>query len=398
MKAKVVIAGHSFTSRLSIIRSVAAVSSEITVIDMRGENVKKDFDCYSKYVTRVFFCNRRNSKGLVDLLLSKCKDDQQKVILIPDSDFTAAVIDANHDVLEKYFVFPHIVNTRSNSVEYWMDKMNQKGLALEVGLNVAKAVIAKKENGTFSIPSNVSYPCFFKPLMTMTGGKAGMRKCVKDSDVQQSFDFINDHKSSCNEVLLEEYKEIETEYALLGFSDGKTVIIPAILELLVISKVIKGIALQGKIMPTTGFEDLIEKFKLFVLKMGFIGIFDIDFFKCNGKFYFCEMNLRFGGSGYAVTKMGVNLPEMMVRYFMGEKQTINDYSITGTSLYVNERMNFGDYENGAITYDQYKDFMTTSNICFIDDAEDPDPAKQFKKMVLAYRLRRFIKSILHIKS
>ena len=147
MKQKVVIIGHSYTSRLSLIRSVAQIGCDVTVIVMTGlkrdgktPNTKKPIDCYSKYVSHVYYCLRKDKDAFIQILLEHCTDPNQRVVLIPDSDDTVAAIDNNHERLKVHFVFPHICNG-SGSIEYWMDKTHQKEAAKQVGLNVAEGLI-----------------------------------------------------------------------------------------------------------------------------------------------------------------------------------------------------------------------------------------------------------------
>ena len=200
-------------------------------------------------------------------------------------------------------------------------------------------------------------------------------------------------KDGSNRDVIEDYKEIETEYALLGFSDGNQVIIPAILEFLIVSKQHKGIALKGKVVPTGSFEYLVEQFKRFVLEMGFVGVFDIDFYKSGGQFYFCEMNLRFGGSGYAVTKMGVNLPAIMIESFYGESIERFSKMISKTTIYVNEKMCMDDWNGGQISRKEFETLISDSEIRFIPDEKDINPQVQYKKQVLRCYLINWIKRI-----
>ena len=106
MRKKVVIIGHGFTSRLCVIRSIAKVDCDITVIVITNrKKANKPIDCYSKYVNRVLFCPS-DEKMLIDMLLKQCLDKDQKTILFPDSDFSAVVISKNEDRLGNYFLFP----------------------------------------------------------------------------------------------------------------------------------------------------------------------------------------------------------------------------------------------------------------------------------------------------
>lgn len=397
IKQRVVIIGHSFSSRLSIIRSVAQIGCEVTVIVMTGLkrdgetiNDKKPIDCYSQYVSHVYYCLRKDKDAFIHLLLEKCTVPNQKVILIPDSDDTVSAIDDHQDVLKEHFFFPHIID-KPGAVAYWMDKSHQKEIARSVGLNVVDGQILEINDGAYSIPANVKYPCYTKPLATMNGGKGGMRRCNNAKELAAALDYFISYRNRTGKILVEDYKEITSEYALLGLSDGKDVIIPSILHLLVVSQQNKGIALQGRVASISGFEDIVEKFKQLVKIIGFVGLFDIDFYESDDKLYFCELNLRFGGSGYAVTKMGVNLPAMYVQLWEGngikEKQVVEK---GGNATYVNERMCLDDWNAGYISLRQFFQYLKTADIRFIPDREDSMPEKVFKR---TYRKRIVINTI-----
>lgn len=361
--------------------------------DGKSVNNKKTIDCYSKYVSHVYYCLRKDKEELIRILLDHCTDSQQKVVLFPDSDDTVVAIDNNRDLLAEHFCFPHICNG-SGSIAYWMDKIHQKNMAQSVGLNVANGIVIDIKDGAYLIPDDIAYPCYTKPLATMNGGKGGMHRCDNETELNNALnEFINTRARTGN-VLVEEYKEIDTEYALLGFSDGKEVVIPGMMQLLVISKKNKGIALQGKVMPVDGFEEVIDKFKQLVLSIGFVGVFDIDFYKSDNLIYFCEMNLRFGGSGYAVTKMGCNLPAMMVQYFTGGDMGNLKKHITGEAIYTNERMCLDDWSNGYITMDDYQRYMKTADIRFIQDNDDPQPQKAYQREFIFRRLSMLVKNCL----
>ena len=395
MKQKVVIIGHGYTSRLGIIRSLAELDCEITVIAMVSHkfwgrfirlNWGKPVDCYSKYVHQMYYCPLKDGEGLINLLLEKCVDSQQKVIVIPDTDFSAVVVDNNQDRLKEYFLFPHISH-RQGSVVKWMDKDLQKSLAREVGLNVANSKIVNIINGKYDIPDDIDYPCFTKPVITIVGGKQYFRRCDTKDELAESLDFASREKNI--KILVEDFKDISTEYAVLGFSDGKKVVIPGIIEFIANSKSHFGIAREGRVMPVTGFESLLERFKDFVQHMGFCGLFDIDFYESDGKLYFGEMNLRFGGSGYAITKMGVNLPAMLVKHLRGEDDALLPSVISGTATYVNERMCIDDWL--SISENDYNSIINRAEIKFVCDDDDPAPYCHLNSIFRMQRIKRKLK-------
>lgn len=394
MTPKVVIIGHGYLSRLSLIRSVAEMGCEVLVIVMTSDKEQeKPIDCYSKYVSHYYFCVRKDKDALISLLLDKCADPLQKVILIPDGDDVVAAIDNNKDRLKEHFLFPRIAKEPS-SMEYWMEKTHQKQLAKEIGLNVTNATIVEIKDGQYTIPSDLQYPVFLKPLATMNGGKGGMRRCDNPKELSKALDYIINTRSRNTKVMVEDYKQIETEYALLGFSDGKEVVIPGVLQFFAVSKAHPGIALQGKVVPVNGFEELVEKFKELVLRIGFVGVFDVDFFKSEGIFYFCELNLRYGGSGYAITKMGVNLPAMMVKSFMGEPIETMRKTVVKEAVYLNDRMCMDDWNKGCLSLKEYKKYMKTSDIRFICDDHDPLPEREYMRKFRKRAVVNLLKSIL----
>ncbi len=397
-RQKVVVIGHGYTSRLGVIRSVAQIGCEIIVIVITGYkrdgktlNTKKPFDCYSKYVSQVYYSARQDEQGLIQLLLDKCTDQQQKVIIIPDSDFSAAVIDNNQELLKDNFLYPHI-HHMSGDVVKWMDKMKQKNLAIEVGLNVASSSVISIKDKHFDIPNNINYPCFTKPLATIVGGKQILKKCCDKNELREILDKAGSIADM--QVLVEDFKSIEKEYAVLGFSDGHDAIIPGVIQVLELAHGGHfGVACQGKVMPVDGFEDLIAIFKQYILKIGFVGVFDIDFYQSDGNFYFGELNLRIGGSLYAFTKMGVNLPGMMVKSLMGESITDMKKMITCNTTFVNERMCLDDWYLNYMSTKEYHDIIKSVQISFIKDDEDPVPYKAFKRKFMVLQIKRIVKKL-----
>jgi predicted ATP-grasp superfamily ATP-dependent carboligase len=393
---KVVIIGHGYTSRLGVIRSLAQIGCDITVIVMTdkkrfgdGLDTTKPIDGYSKYINRLFFCYKKDERGLIKILLEKCKDESGKVVLFPDSDFSASVIDNNMDALREYFVFPHIHN-QQGEVTKWMDKGLQKELAKSVGLDVASSFTVDVVNGKYELPALVNYPCFPKPLVTIRGDKY-MKRCDNEEELRRVIEHLG--SKGDNRVLVEDFKVIDEEYAVLGFSDGNDVTIPGVIHFLRPSKSHFGLAMQGEVLPVTGFEDIIAKFKKFAIKVGFVGVFDIDFFVSGGIFFFDEMNLRFGGSGYAITKMGVNLPAMMVKYFSGESYKDWPDEISGKAVFVNDRMLGDDWYQGFLTTKEYHCIQDASVILFVKDNEDPAPQEALERKMKRMRFRRFLRNM-----
>lgn len=387
MKQKVVIIGVSYSSRLALARSIGKYGYDITVV---AWDTSKPIDGYSKYVNRVLLC-QKEEKTFVRLLMEKCADVSQKVILIPDCDFSVSIIDLHQDELKPFFLFPHI-NHQQGAIVGWSDKSRQKQLAAKLGMTIADSTIIEIKDGAFTIPDIIKYPCFPKALASVSGGKAGMFRCENVADLERALHDIIKKKTANAKVMVEDYIEIEKEYAVLGFSDGKNVTIPAVIQFVVGSKTQKGIALQGEIIPTTGFEEITEKFKTLVRKVGLVGLFDIDFYKSGEELYFSELNIRYGGSGYAVVKMGVNLPLMLVDFLSGKKVEGMNKQVEKEAVFTNERMCYNDLQNGLISIKEYRHYIDCADILFLEDKQDPRPFRMYRrsmwKAIIRYMLKK----------
>lgn len=401
MSQKVVVIGHGYTSRLGMIRALGKAGYEVIVIVMTGYkrdgktlNTQKPIDCYSKYVSRYLFNLASDKDGLIDLLLRECTDPDQKVVVIPDSDVSAATVDMNQDILSPYFLFPHI-NHEQGAIVGWMNKQRQKSLAVECGMNVAKSWIIHAVDGKYVIPNELLYPCFPKPLVTIVGGKGGLRRCNNEVELREVIDSLVQKKNTMD-IMVEEYRNIQTEYAVLGFSDSKTVFIPGVLEILSMANGGHfGVAKQGRIVSVDGYEELTDKFKTIIRQIGFVGIFDIDFYKSGGEMFFGEINLRYGGSGYAVTASGVNLPDMLVKTLMGYSIDGLPKQITKVSIYCNERMCVDDWYCGYISKKELNYIVSSSGIHFVSDEDDPEPNRILRKIICGRQIRKVIKSVLN---
>lgn len=393
MKQKVVVIGHGYTSRLSIIRSVGMAGYDVDVVvvcfgDPRQQN--KPLDCHSKYVDKVWFSPSGDEEAIVELLLEKYSQCEQKPVLIPESDFSVKAVDSNLDRLNDYFLIPNI-DGRQGAVTEWMNKLKQKERARTIGLNVADYHVIPIRQGKFEIPDDITYPCFPKSI---DGGKTGLGKCNNRSDLAKSLRQMAAVRAD-RDVLVEEYLEIDKEYALVGFSDGNSVCIPAILYNETMAKGAHyGIAKGGRVLPVTSYRALVEQFKALIASIHFVGIFDIDFLECQGKFYFDEINLRFGGSGYAVTKAGANLPAMFADFMTTGKYIAIEVPSSTNPTFVNERICIDEWYAGNTKTKDFRKEINSACISFIKDEQDPEPYRMFEKYYAQQKRKRAIRNLL----
>lgn len=394
MRQKVIIVGWGYTSRLSLIRALGEMGCEVVVVVQENIQYEPAFDIFSKYVSK-FICygNQHNKDELVNILLDQCKPSTGKAIIIPNNDLSVSILDKHHDVLNRYFHIPHI-HHEQGSITSWMNKEKQKALARKLGLNTANSLgVIKVEDRKYEIPSGLTYPCFTKTREYVPGYKYTLYRCNNEDELRKNLDHLTTIIRNAT-ILVEEYKEIDKEYAVVGFSDGERVVIPGIIEILHMSEGSgKGVAIQGKVTPIDGYEELVGRFSQLVREVGLEGLFDIDFYVCGGQVYFGEFNLRIGGSACAIWKLGVNLPGMLVKTLRGESIDDMATSITQTATFVNERTCLDNWYVGYYDTKKYRQLLA-SDISFLRDDKDPIPWKKFKRFERWMHLKRTIKKLI----
>ena len=125
----------------------------------------------------------------------------------------------------------------------------------------------------------------------------------------------------------------------------------------------------------------------FVRKSVFVGLFDIDFDRSEGLYFFGELNLRIGGSGFAIIKSGINLPEMLVRNLMGKSLEGMKKEITTQSTYTNERICIENWYAGFLTHREFFSIFRCRGISALSCKQDRHPEfifwmKAIKKLFL----------------
>lgn len=385
-----VVLGHNYTSRLGMIRAAGEIGCIVDVIASHKKRIrsKRQIDYYSKYVNR-YDTVLEQSDSIVKLLLERYKDEDN-VILLPTDDFWASLIDNNYDLLKSSFQLPNIKH-KQGEINLMMNKDVQKSIAVRAGFPVAKGWTIDIKNGIFTIPDDIIYPCFTKPKISLLGGKEKfMQKCDDENKLNEVLKLIS---NICDcPMLIEEYVPIDKEYATLGFRSDNDLLLPYMLYLKEQGQGgHKGVALCGSVIPMESFGDLTEKIKRFMDQIGFVGLFDIDMYEHDGIIYFNELNLRFGASGYAVTRTGINLPAAFINSVFPYVFPSNKIKVVKEEVtYLNEKVNFDSYINGFIPLTHYKKNLN-SDIKFIQSREDPKPYRFFLIWSLYMRIKKSLK-------
>ena len=387
----VIVLGRNYTSRLGMIRAAGLAGCKVAVIKTdkkkRTASRKGIIDGSSKSVKKYYCCKEPDDKGIISLLLKEYGNQNPKAILIPTDDYTASLIDLNTDILKEHFLFPNVKLQQGQAVRF-MDKKVQKQLVREAGLNVAKGWTAVFDKGVYRIPDDVSFPCFIKPNVSMLGDKHFMQRCEDLESLKEALDQVAE-RLDCD-VLIEEYIDIEKEYDIPGLALGEKILLPGIIEKGIIYLGVTG---TGVISPWEDGSEIREKLSSFLSTLDFTGLIDVELYESHGKIYFNELNMRFGASGYALTRNGINLPKHLIRNMSGDATELHD-SVKRAS-FASEKVCFQEYINGEITWKEFRRIISSADYSFIENNEDPLPGIAFKIQSEMVRCRKLVKRIGH---
>lgn len=398
-KPRVLVAGRNYCSNLCLARAFGQAGFDVEILRIfQVRPSKKNLlrflkpDAYSKYVKAYHVCvSHKKSRLIVNKLIS-IADRERKMLLIPADDLVANITDEYLEKLLEYYVIPNVNNT-PNAINRLMSKEAQKDLAEEAGLPIINSCVIKTDKGQFDIPETVKYPCFIKPNISKNGLKSKMRRCDSEEELRE---VLTDYSQKVDiEMLVQDFVEIGKEYSILGVSTKDGVVGPGFFgaeEGGHDSR--RGVALTGKVIPTSRNQELIDDIIKFIETMNFEGLYDIDLIETkDGTMYFVEMNMRFGGSGYAITASDCNLPGMFAEYMlMGKPIDMNIKLEKPGKQFVSEKIMIEEYVGGYLTKKQMKELMDKSDIHFIMDKEDPKPYRHFKRYYpLASLMRHAVK-------
>lgn len=383
---RVLVSGRNYCSNLTMARSLGKAGYEVEILRIyqvkpKRKNLMKQMkpDAYSKYIKGYYECvSRRKSRRIVNRLI-KLADPDRKMLLIPADDLVAYIADHYYDILSEYYLIPN-VNETPDKICNLMSKEVQKDLAIKANLPVINSCVIKAYKGEFEIPETVTYPCFIKPNISKNSSKSRMRKCDSEEELVEALTEFSKKKQI--EMLVEDFVDIKKEYSILGVSTRDGVIGPGFFVAEEGGQQEhRGVAVVGKTLPTSEYQELIDSILKFIETLNFNGLYDVDLIETtDGKMYFVELNMRFGASGYAFTECGVNLPGMFADYMIKGKKLDLDCKVEETGkTFVSEKVLIEEYMKNRLSKEKLNEYLESVDIHFVMDDDDPKAYKHFKK-------------------
>ena len=382
---KIIAVGLNYTTTLGLVRSIGETGRNVDLITLTkpGENIVTA----SKYVK-----NHRFSRVHIEEffpVLEELRGAEERVLVIPAYDKVCMFLDQMGETLSEHYLFPNIRH-QAGEVCAFMDKYAQKKLAMKCGLPVAEGFeYSTDEDGIQAACREAQYPCIVKPSASAfaMASKAAITRCDNRDALKKALEAAKEH---CAEnVVVERYINIDRELSAYGVAFEGKVTIPAYIVAITSGfGPHKGIAAEGEARPIEELGDLKSKLEEFVRRSGLNGLFCIDLLESGDTIYFSEMNLRAGASEYAVTAAGANLPGILIDAYDNRAE----YSTEVRPVrFVNEKVVLDSYRGGHISWKEFLAALRNNEVGFVKNEQDPEPWKQFLKLLVRKMAARLIK-------
>lgn len=393
----VVVTGRNYCNILTMARAFGKAGYNVKVLRIykkkpRALNLlaRMEPDKDSKYVSAFRECIvNDNIQRIIDSLLEMAPKGE-KALVFPVDDYSCHAVDENMDALESRYFVPGIEGRQGGIVEL-MDKDRQKRLAKDFDIPMLESTVIKSEDGSFTIPDDIIYPCFIKPNVSMKSTKSTMTKCENRDELESALEKCG--QKGGFEMLVEEYAEIKQEYSLLGMNTHGGITAPGLFRVIEGGhKERKGVALIGETVDTKPFQELIDKCSRFIRSLNFMGMFDVDFIETtDGKVYFVELNFRAGASTHVLTELGINLPGSFADQVLQQKDfDAGECKPEYGRRFISEKILIEEFARDDVDVSGVRDRMKKADICFIRDDDDPKPYNTFKKYYFVAAMMRVL--------
>ncbi len=296
---KVIVIGSSHHNTLGVIRSLGEKGLRPFLV-LRGSGDKGGIT-KSRYIAKWWQCG--TDAECLECLLDNFPSETQKPVLISTTDPSTQLLDRCRTELEDKFYLP-ICNGQYGTTTL-MDKSVIFRLAADCGIDVPRSWIVRGR----AIDPKIEYPCFAKPLSSLTGHKSDICVC-KDAEALRHLVTSSEH---CEDYLVQEKIDAEREISILGMVsyDRRHIVFSGCIDKLRTAGF--GSSTFAVMLDNSFFRAEMDKLERLLKLTGYTGLFSAEYLQCRGKYYFLEVNFRNDGNGYVPTAAGLNLPYLWYR-------------------------------------------------------------------------------------
>ena len=398
-KQLVVVLARNYSTGLSVVRSLGEAGYTVDLVASSYKKGNASIISSSKFIrswTEIVTKDIKNGGDdpeLLDALLSYEDKQDYKPVLFPTDDYTTSVMDRNRSILEDIFIMPTIVGGGDGCLTEHMAKTFQASLARSAGLLTPREWIIPLNEEEIPIPEDMVYPCFVKPMESVSGYKKEMAKCSSEDKLRSHLKKLR-NRFADRSILVQEFLQIDSEIDFSGVCLDQQIIIPAIIKKWNVAKHEKGVTLAGRVVPTEELGELREKVVTMLKAFRYVGMFDMELNIVGDRIYFNEVNLRSGGPNFAYFRSGVNLPALYVKEALGETHSPQEEKVSAYGKsFLYEKVAWEDYMHGFMTKKALEDRIAAADITLLNYDNDPAPGKLFMKQMKGSMTKAKLKKI-----
>lgn len=302
---QVAVIGGAHHNTLGVVRALGeqGIRKENIHVLLIGDHLtNRNIISASKYVLEKNVSHDESYDKIVGWLTKLAEDEKKRAVICCADGATEVVISNTQELSDRFFL-----PSSKTDICRLMEKNVQDAIAVSCGLHVPQSTIIIKGN---NFEWN-RFPCITKPLKSVFGaGKQDICIASSYSELASALEIIE-----AEQVQIQEFISKKMEFQLIGCSlnGGETIIIPGYTKILRQPRNTNTGYLEY--LPIEGFDYDKEAVKKFIRKIGYSGLFSIEFIRDeNNTDYFLEINMRNDGNAYCVKSAGVNLPFIWCYY------------------------------------------------------------------------------------
>lgn len=367
MKNKAVVLGANYYIALSVMRNLGKHGIHVAALEY---STHEAYALKSKYCDEVVIVPhyKKATDEFIEALIDFSKKQAFKPVLMPCADPYVEVIDANSDLLKKYYLLPGMPQGRYKEI---MDKDTLESLAKKHGVLVPKTIKMDEKN-LYEKVNAIGYPCLVKPTNSHNFVSVFRRKMFKVYDEKSLKESIQKSKDNDLEVIVQEI--------VPGFDDHMYTFDAYLNEN---SKVTHWLTCQkyrqypinygASVYTEQKYIKELPKIGIpFLEAIGYKGVGEIEFKKHEktGEFYLIEINVRYSNLNELLTQAGINMPYITYR------------ELTGNPL----EKKYIDYNTGLVFRYTFEDLLAIKGYLVTKQLSMTEVFKSlFKKKVHAIR-------------
>lgn len=329
----------------------------------------------SKYC-KVYHETNSLEEGL-EYLLSFCKNDELKPIVMSGGDLVAEAIDQHRNELLPYFI---IQGTKEQGLLTKIDSKNEMShIANELSFLVPMSIDCYWNSGI----DDVKYPCILKPSKYTVGHKKEFKTKVCNTAEELNNSLSKLRHDSLYQI--QEYIPKETDIVINGcrMMDGSFVFPGTVYK----NRTDGGDSSFGKIVPEIDRAVDIEKVQTYVEKIDYYGLFAFEFGLYQGKAYFYEVNLRNDATTVFLEQVGANLLLAWALDCAGKDYAQAGLKVQKSEFFMDEIFDYINVLTDRITKRQWKKDKEKATVFkyYHEGDEGPWKSLEKKKCYLCFR-------------